>query len=270
MDEDGNLTAPPHCKTPAQGTAASVLLAASRLLDAVTGRYFENNQEAQVVPADAQGSGVAAHAPGPRSGGQTLGRTTSPLPQAPHPRAGRRSHRVHLRATSDKRRGPRRTRHARGARFGRPPSLVIVTCITGEYGQTRANLGGLRMKQLRSLTPHGSRSPPPPPCTPSTGADPGSRLRSPPGTGRPRRQSHRVQFSSMQARYESAWSWTRLRERHMSRPPHNQTNNRARQECVPGPRIWHQAVLRPSRRPQRSTWREFGPSGAHQSVSEAV
>jgi hypothetical protein len=61
MDEDGNLT-PPHYKTPAQGAATSVLLAASPLLDAVTGRYFEDNQEAQVVPADAQGGGVAAHA----------------------------------------------------------------------------------------------------------------------------------------------------------------------------------------------------------------
>ncbi|GGN62307.1 oxidoreductase [Streptomyces albiflavescens] len=62
MDEDGNLTPLPHYKTPAQGAATSVLLAASPLLDGVTGRYFEDNQEAEVARADAEGGGVAAHA----------------------------------------------------------------------------------------------------------------------------------------------------------------------------------------------------------------
>lgn len=41
------------------GAATSVRLTASPLLDAVTGRYFEDNQEAQVTQADAAGGGVA-------------------------------------------------------------------------------------------------------------------------------------------------------------------------------------------------------------------
>ncbi|MEV4000583.1 SDR family NAD(P)-dependent oxidoreductase [Actinomadura sp. NPDC049753] len=49
MDEDGNLLTPDHYKTPAQGAATTVLLAASPLIDGVTGRYFEDNQEAPVV-----------------------------------------------------------------------------------------------------------------------------------------------------------------------------------------------------------------------------
>lgn len=49
MDEDGNLITPDHYKTPAQGAATTVLLAASPLLDGVTGRYFEDNQESEVV-----------------------------------------------------------------------------------------------------------------------------------------------------------------------------------------------------------------------------
>ncbi|GGM18550.1 oxidoreductase [Streptomyces fumigatiscleroticus] len=49
MDEDGNLITPDHYKTPAQGAATTVLLAASPLLDGVTGRYFEDNQESPVV-----------------------------------------------------------------------------------------------------------------------------------------------------------------------------------------------------------------------------
>ncbi|MBZ9645912.1 hypothetical protein [Streptomyces sp. PSKA30] len=39
-----------------------MLLAASPLLRGVTGRYFEDNQEAQVVQGDEERSGVAAHA----------------------------------------------------------------------------------------------------------------------------------------------------------------------------------------------------------------
>ncbi|MEE1670621.1 SDR family NAD(P)-dependent oxidoreductase [Streptomyces sp. WAC07094] len=49
MDADGNLVIPDHFKTPAQGAATTVLLAASPLLDGVTGRYFEDNQESEVV-----------------------------------------------------------------------------------------------------------------------------------------------------------------------------------------------------------------------------
>ncbi|WP_327286822.1 SDR family NAD(P)-dependent oxidoreductase [Streptomyces sp. NBC_01198] len=49
MDADGNLTTPDFYKTPAQGAATTVLLAASPLLDGVTGRYFEDNQESAVV-----------------------------------------------------------------------------------------------------------------------------------------------------------------------------------------------------------------------------
>jgi NAD(P)-dependent dehydrogenase (short-subunit alcohol dehydrogenase family) len=49
MDADGNRLTPDFFKTPEQGAATSVLLAASPLLEGVTGRYFENNQEAEVV-----------------------------------------------------------------------------------------------------------------------------------------------------------------------------------------------------------------------------
>ncbi|MFJ9757763.1 SDR family NAD(P)-dependent oxidoreductase [Streptomyces sp. NPDC101149] len=49
MDVDGNLVTPDYFKTPAQGAATTVLLAASPLLDGVTGRYFEDNQESEVV-----------------------------------------------------------------------------------------------------------------------------------------------------------------------------------------------------------------------------
>ncbi|MGA5765210.1 SDR family NAD(P)-dependent oxidoreductase [Nonomuraea bangladeshensis] len=62
MDDDGSVLTPGYFKTPEQGAATSVLLAASPLLDGVTGRYFSNdNQEAEVVPGgpDATG-GVAA------------------------------------------------------------------------------------------------------------------------------------------------------------------------------------------------------------------
>ncbi|MCZ4611135.1 SDR family NAD(P)-dependent oxidoreductase [Streptomyces sp. Lzd4kr] len=49
MDLDGNLVTPDYYKTPAQGAATTVLLAASPLLDGVTGRYFEDNQESETV-----------------------------------------------------------------------------------------------------------------------------------------------------------------------------------------------------------------------------
>jgi NAD(P)-dependent dehydrogenase (short-subunit alcohol dehydrogenase family) len=45
MDEAGNLLTPDYYKTPEQGAATSVLLAASPLLEGVSGRYFEDNQE---------------------------------------------------------------------------------------------------------------------------------------------------------------------------------------------------------------------------------
>ncbi len=45
MDEQGNLLTPDYYKTPEQGAATSVLLAASPLLEGVSGRYFEDNQE---------------------------------------------------------------------------------------------------------------------------------------------------------------------------------------------------------------------------------
>ncbi|MZD10499.1 SDR family NAD(P)-dependent oxidoreductase [Streptomyces sp. SID5785] len=63
MDADGNLTPLPFYKSPAQGAATSVLLAASPLLDGVTGRYFEDNQEARTVRGDEdRPGGVAGHA----------------------------------------------------------------------------------------------------------------------------------------------------------------------------------------------------------------
>ncbi|MBY8874273.1 SDR family NAD(P)-dependent oxidoreductase [Micromonospora sp. PLK6-60] len=66
LDEAGNRIDPPHFKTPAQGAATTVLLAASPLVEGITGRYFEDNQELEVVAGgpDATG-GVAAHAVDP-------------------------------------------------------------------------------------------------------------------------------------------------------------------------------------------------------------
>ncbi|MFB4278882.1 SDR family NAD(P)-dependent oxidoreductase [Nonomuraea sp. MTCD27] len=62
MDDEGNLLTPDFFKSPEQGASTSVLLAASPLLDGVTGRYFSNdNQEAEVVPGGPDAtSGVAA------------------------------------------------------------------------------------------------------------------------------------------------------------------------------------------------------------------
>jgi hypothetical protein len=51
MDEDGNLLHADGFKTPGQGAAAEVLLAASPLVEGLTGRYVdEDNQVADVVP----------------------------------------------------------------------------------------------------------------------------------------------------------------------------------------------------------------------------
>ncbi|GGR55055.1 MULTISPECIES: SDR family NAD(P)-dependent oxidoreductase [Streptomyces] len=60
-DEAGNRVEQPFYKSTEQGAATSVLLAASPLLEGVTGRYFEDNQEAPVT-CDGTGDGVAAHA----------------------------------------------------------------------------------------------------------------------------------------------------------------------------------------------------------------
>jgi NAD(P)-dependent dehydrogenase (short-subunit alcohol dehydrogenase family) len=63
-DTDGNtLSVPPGWKTIEQGAATTVLLAASPLVEGVTGRYFEDVNEAPVVTdPDPTGSGVAAYA----------------------------------------------------------------------------------------------------------------------------------------------------------------------------------------------------------------
>lgn len=61
IDEDGEIIPQPYLKTVAQGAAASVLLAASPLVEGVTGRYFEDNQEAPPAAPGIVG-GVAAHA----------------------------------------------------------------------------------------------------------------------------------------------------------------------------------------------------------------
>ncbi|MFI7639721.1 SDR family NAD(P)-dependent oxidoreductase [Nonomuraea sp. NPDC049400] len=62
MDDEGNLLTPDYFKTPEQGAANSVLLAASPLLDGVTGRFFSSdNQEAEQVAGGPDATtGVAA------------------------------------------------------------------------------------------------------------------------------------------------------------------------------------------------------------------
>ncbi|MFD7435486.1 SDR family NAD(P)-dependent oxidoreductase [Streptomyces sp. NPDC059861] len=68
MDGEGNVKPLPYYKTPEQGAATSVLLAASPLLKGVTGRYFEDNQEARTVRgAEDRPGGVAAHALDPEA-----------------------------------------------------------------------------------------------------------------------------------------------------------------------------------------------------------
>jgi len=59
MDQEGNLLTPDYYKTPEQGAATSVLLAASPLVEGVSGRYFEDNQEFGVVAAGSDGPGPA-------------------------------------------------------------------------------------------------------------------------------------------------------------------------------------------------------------------
>ncbi|KAB8191278.1 SDR family NAD(P)-dependent oxidoreductase [Nonomuraea phyllanthi] len=62
MDDEGNLLTPDYYKSPEQGAATSVLLAASPLLDGVTGRFFSSaNQEAELVQGGPDATtGVAA------------------------------------------------------------------------------------------------------------------------------------------------------------------------------------------------------------------
>ncbi|GGX90811.1 hypothetical protein GCM10010358_51010 [Streptomyces minutiscleroticus] len=68
IDDNGDIVRQPYCKSAPQGAAASALLAASPLLDGVTGRYFEDNQEAPVVrPGADRPGGVAAHALDPEA-----------------------------------------------------------------------------------------------------------------------------------------------------------------------------------------------------------
>ncbi|MBM7495144.1 NAD(P)-dependent dehydrogenase (short-subunit alcohol dehydrogenase family) [Micromonospora luteifusca] len=64
LDEQGNrLEVPPGWKTPQQGAATSVLLAASPEVEGVTGRYFEDANEAIVLAEPADGrSGVLPYA----------------------------------------------------------------------------------------------------------------------------------------------------------------------------------------------------------------
>jgi NAD(P)-dependent dehydrogenase (short-subunit alcohol dehydrogenase family) len=64
MDEQGRrLEVPPGWKTPQQGAATSVLLAASPLVEGVTGRYFEDCNETIVITEPGGGMhGVAPYA----------------------------------------------------------------------------------------------------------------------------------------------------------------------------------------------------------------
>jgi len=64
LDEhDRPMQVPPGWKTPQQGAATSVLLAASPHVHGVTGRYFEDCNEAEVTePRDYGGPGVAPYA----------------------------------------------------------------------------------------------------------------------------------------------------------------------------------------------------------------
>ncbi|MFI6258476.1 SDR family NAD(P)-dependent oxidoreductase [Micromonospora zamorensis] len=64
VDEQGNrLDVPPGWKTPQQGAATSVLMAASPAVDGVTGRYFEDANQATVIAEPVDGrSGVLPYA----------------------------------------------------------------------------------------------------------------------------------------------------------------------------------------------------------------
>ncbi|PZE86885.1 SDR family NAD(P)-dependent oxidoreductase [Curtobacterium sp. MCBD17_032] len=63
LDSDGNRIEQDFFKTPAQGAATSALLVASPLVEGVTGRYFEDNQEAEQLEDGAgHDRGVARYA----------------------------------------------------------------------------------------------------------------------------------------------------------------------------------------------------------------
>ncbi|MFY1620402.1 SDR family NAD(P)-dependent oxidoreductase [Micromonospora sp. WMMD736] len=80
MDEAGNLVVPDYYKTPAQGAATTVLLAASPLLDGIGGRYFVDNQEMPVVPGGPDATdGVADHAMDPAAADQLWAYTEKAL-----------------------------------------------------------------------------------------------------------------------------------------------------------------------------------------------
>ncbi|WP_182902814.1 SDR family NAD(P)-dependent oxidoreductase [Microbispora sp. H10830] len=81
IDEDGEIIPQPYLKTVAQGAAASVLLAASPLVEGVTGRYFEDNQEAPPAAPGIVG-GVAAHALDPDAADRLWDYATSVLAAA--------------------------------------------------------------------------------------------------------------------------------------------------------------------------------------------
>ncbi|MEU8175468.1 SDR family NAD(P)-dependent oxidoreductase [Microbispora hainanensis] len=66
IDENGEVIPQPYLKTVAAGAAVSVLLAASPLVEGVTGRYFEDNQEAPPADPEVPG-GVAAYALDPEA-----------------------------------------------------------------------------------------------------------------------------------------------------------------------------------------------------------
>ncbi len=68
MDENGNRIEQAFFKTPAQGAATSVLLAASPLVTGATGAYFEDNQQSEVVDTgDGRSTGVARYAVDPEN-----------------------------------------------------------------------------------------------------------------------------------------------------------------------------------------------------------
>lgn len=63
LDDQGNrLVQPKGWKTPEQGAATSVLLAVSPLLNGISGRYFEDCNEAEIVTSNNYMKGVAQYA----------------------------------------------------------------------------------------------------------------------------------------------------------------------------------------------------------------
>ena len=68
LDEQGRrMAVPPGWKTPQEGAATSVLLAASPHLRGVSGRYFEDGAEAVITEPGPHMSGVAAYALDPEA-----------------------------------------------------------------------------------------------------------------------------------------------------------------------------------------------------------